>query len=318
MNKIHCAATIALAAMLAAPAQAQYPNKPVRLIVPFPAGSGNDTVARFVQSQLATALGQQVVIDNRAGAAGNLGAEIAAKSPPDGYTVMMGNIAHSISMTLYSRLGYDLLRDFAPVSMLAGGSFTLAVHPSLPARSPKELIAFAKRRPGELNVATAGAAIRLAAKLFDSESGTRMTEINYKGTPQAVIALISGEASVGYPSTSAALPQVKAGRLRALAVTSARRSSIAPAIPTLAESGVPGYDVTSWYGLMVPAGTSGEVIARLNGAVMNALATPEVKQRFSPTGLEPTASTPEQFGAHVRAEVAKWAKVIKASGMKVD
>jgi tripartite-type tricarboxylate transporter receptor subunit TctC len=311
---------IALALALAgiAPAHSQYPDKAIRLIVPFPAGSGNDMVARFVQPQLAAALGQQVVIDNRAGAAGNLGAEVAAKSPPDGYTVMMGNIAHSISMTLYSKLGYDLLRDFAPVTMLAGGSFVLAAHPSLPARSAKELIAFAKKRPGEINVATSGAAIRLAAKLFDSMTGTRMTEINYKGTPQAITAVVSGEASIGYPSTSAALPQARAGKLRAIAVTGARRSSIARDIPTLAESGVPGYDVTSWYGLMVPAGTPGEIITRLNTAASKALAHPEVKKRFAPTDLEPAGSTPEQFGAHVRSEVTKWAKVIKESGMRAD
>ena len=311
---------IALALSLAgmAPAHAQYPTRTVRLIVPFPAGSGNDTVARFVQPQFAAALGQQVVIDNRAGAAGNLGAEVAAKSPADGYTLMMGNIAHSISMTLYGKLGYDLVRDFAPVTLLASGSFVLATHPSLPVKSAHELIAFAKKRPGELNVATSGAAIRLAAKLFDSETGTRMTEITYKGTPQAITALLSGEVSVGYPSTSAALPQVRAGKLRAIAVTSAQRSSIAPAIPTLAESGVPGYDVTSWYGLMVPAGTPRDIVSRLNGAATKALANSEVKERFSTTDLEPAGSTPEQFGEKVRSEVAKWGKVIRESGMKPE
>ena len=217
----------ALGAVLAgiAPAHAQYPARPVRLIVPFAAGSGNDTVARFIQPQLSAALGQQVVIDNRAGAGGNIGAEVAAKSPADGYTVVMGNIAHSISMTLYAKPGYDLVKDFAPVTKLAGGSFVLAAHPSLPAKSVKELIAFAKKRPGDLNVATAGAAIRLAAKLFDSMTGTRMTEITYKSTPQAVTALLSGEASVGYPATSSVLPQVRAGKLRALAVTSAKHSA---------------------------------------------------------------------------------------------
>jgi tripartite-type tricarboxylate transporter receptor subunit TctC len=221
-------------------------------------------------------------------------------------------------MTLYSRPGYDLAKDFAPVVLLAGGSFMLTVHPSLPAKSTKELVAFAKKRPGEINVATSGAAIRLAAKLLDSMAGTKMTEINYKGTPQAVTALLSGEASVGFPSTSAALTQVKAGKLRAIAVTTAKRFSRAPDIPTIAESGVPGYDVTSWYGFMVPAGTPGDVIARLNTAALEAIADPEVKKRFAPTALELAGSTPEQFGAHVRAEVAKWAKVIKASGMKAD
>jgi len=320
MNLTTWRGLVALGALLGtiAPAHAQYPARPVRLIVPFPAGSGNDTVARFVQPQFSAALGQQVVIDNRAGAAGNIGAEVAANAPADGYTLVMGNIAHSISMTLYSRLGYDLVKDFAPVTMLAGGSFTLAVHPSVPAKSVKDLIAFAKKRPGDINVATSGAAIRLAAKLFDRMAGTRMTEINYKGTPQAVTALVSGEASVGYPSTSAALPQVKAGKLHALAVTSAKRSASAPGIPTLAESGVPGYNVTSWYGLLVPAGTPREIIVRLNSAAATALGRPEVKERFASTDLEPAASTPEAFGAFIRSEIAKWAKVIRESGMRVE
>ena len=286
--------------------------------MPFAAGSGNDTVARFIQPQLSAALGQQVVIDNRAGAAGNLGAEVAAKAAPDGYTVMMGNIAQAISVTLYSRLGYDFVKDFAPVTLLASGSFTLAVHPSLPVKSVTELIAFAKKRPGELNVATAGAAIQLSAKLLDSMARIKMTEINYKSTPQAVTALISGEASVGFPATSSVVPYVRSGKLRALAVTGAQRSSMAPNIPTLAESGVPGFNVTSWYGLVVPAGTPKEIIGRLHGAAVAALRNPEVKKRFDSTDLEPGGSTSDQFGAFIRSEVAKWAKVIKESGMRVE
>ena len=310
----------ALAATLAgfAPAQAQYPAKPVRLIVPFAAGSGTDLVARFVQPQLSAALGQQAVIDKRPGAAGNSGAEIASKAPADGYTVMMGNSAHAVSMTLYTRLGFDLVRDFAPVAHLASGSFALAAHPSLPAKSVKELVAFAKKRPGEINVATTGATVRLAAKLFDSIAGIRMTEISYRSTPQGVIGVINGEASVGFPGTSAVILHARAGKLRALAVTSARRSSIAPDIPTVAESGIPGYEVGTWYGLMIPVSTSKEIIAQLHAAGMSALGHPEVKKRFATTDLEPTGSTPEQFGAFVRGEIAKWGKVIKESGMIAD
>ncbi len=267
---------------------------------------------------MSAALGQQVVIDNRAGAAGNLGAEIAAKSPPDGYTLMLGNIAHAVSVTLYSKLGYDLVRDFAPVTLLASGSFTLAVHPSLPARSVKELIAFAKKRPGEINVATSGAAIQLAAKMLNSMAGIRMTEVNYKGTPQAITALISGETSVGFPATSSVVPHVRAGKLRALAVTGAQRSPMVPDYPTIAESGVPGYDMTSWYGVLVPARTPNEIIARLHAAAVSALQQHEVKERFATTDLEPKGSTPEQFGAFVRSEVAKWGKVIRESGMTAD
>ena len=313
-------ALIALASALVGfpSAHAQYPTKPVRLIVTFAAGSATDTVARFIQPQLAAALGQQVVIDNRPGAAGNVGAEVAAKAPADGYTVLIGSSAHAISMTLYTKLGFDLVRDFAPITLLASGSFALTTHPSLPATSVKELVAFAKRRPGEINVATGGATIRLAAKLFESMAGIRMTEIAYKSAPQAVAAVISGEAPVGFSATSVVIPHARAGKLRVLAVTGARRSSMASDIPTVAEAGVPGYEVSTWYGLMVPASTPREIIAQLHAAGVSALGHPEVKKRFATTDLEPTGSTPEQFGAFVRGEIAKWAKVIRESGMTSD
>ena len=306
---------LAVALVGIVPAQAQYPTRAVRLIVPFAPGSGTDSVARFIQPQMSAALGQQLVIDNRAGAAGNLGAEIAAKAPADGYTVLMGNISHSISMTLYNRPGFDLMKDFEPVTSLASGSFTLAAHPSLPAKSVKELIAFAKKRPGEINVATAGAALRLSAKMLDSMAGIKTTEITYKSTPQAVTAVMSGEASLGFPATSAAIPHARTGKLRALAVTGAQRSSMAPDVPTVAESGVPGYEVTTWYGLMVPARTPKEISGRLHAAAASALGHPEVKKRFATTDLEPAGSTPEQFGAFVRGEITKWAKVIREAGI---
>jgi tripartite-type tricarboxylate transporter receptor subunit TctC len=309
---------LALALAGIAPAQAQYPTRSIRWIVPFAAGSGTDTVARIVQPQLSAALGEQVVIDNRPGAAGNLGAQVAATAPADGYTVFMGISSHSISMTLYRKPGFDLTRDFVPVTLLAEGSFALATHPSLPARSVKELVAFAKKQPGAINVATAGATIRLAAKMFDNMAGTQMTEVAYKGTPQAITALISGEASVGFPATSAVIPHARSGKLRVLAVTTPRRSHMAPDIPTVAESGLSGYDVTTWYGLMVPTGTAQEIVARLNGAALKALANPAVKERFATTDLEPNSSTPEEFGAYIRGEIAKWAKVIKASGIPIE
>jgi tripartite-type tricarboxylate transporter receptor subunit TctC len=320
MKIMTCGGGLAMAAALLviAPAHAQYPTRTIRFIVPFSAGSSNDTVARFIQPQLSASLGQQVVIENRAGAAGNLGAAVAAESPADGYTLLMANIAHSISVTLYSRLSYNFVKDFTPVTQLASGSFTLAAHPSLPAKSVKELIALAKKRLGQVNVATAGAAIQLSAKLLNSMAGIKMTEVNYKGTPQAVTALISGEVSVGFPATSAVMPHVRAGKLRALAVTSAQRSSMAPDIPTLAEAGVPGFEVSPWYGLMVPAGTPKEVVARLHDAAVSALKNSEVKKRFDTTDLEPVGSSPEKFGALIRSEIAKWAKVIKESGMRVN
>jgi tripartite-type tricarboxylate transporter receptor subunit TctC len=299
-------------------AHAQYPSKSIRFIVPFAAGSGSDTVARFIQPQLSASLGQQVVIDNRPGAAGNLGAEVAAKAPADGYTVVLGISAHSISMTLYSKPGYDLVKDFAPVTLLAEGSFTLAAHPSLPAKSVREFVAFAKQRPGEINVATAGATIRLAAKMLESMAGIKMTEINYKGTPQAITAVISGESSVGFPATSAVIPHVRAGKLRALAVTTPKRSSMAPEVPTMAEAGVPGYDVATWYGILVPAGTPQDIVVRLHGAAVSAMAEPAVRERFGKTDLEPHTTTPDQFGAYIRSEIAKWAKVIRQSGFTIE
>ena len=312
-------AALALAFAASAPAEAQYPSRTIRWIVPFAAGSGTDTVARIVQPQLAAALGgEQVVIENRPGAAGNLGAQVAAAAPADGYTLFMGISSHSISMTLYRKPGFDLARDFVPVSLLAEGSFTLATHPSVPAKSVKELVAFARKRPGELNVATAGATIRLAAKMFDEMAGTRMTEVTYKGTPQAITAIVSGEVSVSYPATSAAIPHARTGKLRALAVTTPRRSHMAPEIPTIAESGLTGYDVTTWYGLMFPTGTSKEIIARMNAAAVKALAHAAVKERFSTTDLEPRSSTPDEFGAYIRKEIAKWAKVIKSSGIEIE
>jgi tripartite-type tricarboxylate transporter receptor subunit TctC len=318
MTTIKMSAGLVMLALVLAgivPAHAQYPTRTIRWIVPFAAGSGTDTVARIVQPQLSAALGEQVVIENRAGAAGNLGAQVAASAPPDGYTVFMGISSHSISMTLYSKPGFDLNRDFVPVSFLATGSFALAAHPSVPARTVRELVAFAKKRPGDMNVATAGATIRLAHKMFDNMSGTRMTEVTYKGTPQAITAVVSGESSVSFPATSAVIPHSRSGRLRALAVTTPKRSAMAPELPTVAESGLPGYDVTTWYGLMFPTGTSKEIVARMNGAAASALAQATVKERFATTDLEPRSSTPEEFGAYIRAEIVKWAKVIKASGI---
>jgi len=320
MRSIICGGLIVLAASLAgnAPAHAQYPNKTIRLIVPFAAGSANDTVARFVAPALSSALGRPVVIDNRPGVGGNIGAEIAAKSPPDGYTVMMGNISHAISMTLYDKPGFDLAKDFAPVSLLASGSFLLAAHPSLPVKSVKELVALARKRPGQLNVAISGSGIFLASQLFQNMTGIRLTQVTYKSTPQAVTGLVSGEVSVGVHATSSALPHVRSGRMRGLAVTGAHRLSIAPDLPTVAETGVPGYEASPWYGFLVPTGTPQDVISRLHAESVKSLRQPEVKERFAGTDLEPIGSTPEQFGTYIVNEIAKWGKIVKASGMRPE
>ena len=297
---------------------AQYPNRTIRLIVPFAAGSVNDLVARVVAAPLADTLGQQLVIDNRAGAAGNLGAEIAAKAAPDGYTLFIGNVAHTISVTLYDRLSYDFLNDFAPVSQIAAGSFLLAVHPSLPVKSVKDLIALAKARPGDLNIGVGGAGIIVAAELFKSTAAIRMTNVAYKGTPQILTALGSGEVSVAFPPTSAAVPQVKSGKLRGLAVTGRVRSPMAPEIATVAESGLPGYEATTWYCLMAPARTPGDIITRLNSELALVLQRADVKNRFGATDLTTLPSTPEQLASFLRAETAKWGKVVKTSGMRAD
>jgi len=301
-------------------AQGQYPGKPVRLIVPFPPGGGTDTLARILGQKLADVLGQQVVIDNRPGAGTNIGAEIAAKAPPDGYTVLMGNIAHAINVTLYSKLSYDLVRDFAPVTLLASTPNILVVHPSLPVKSAKELIALAKARPGQLDYASSGggSSAHLAAELFSNMAGVKMTHVPYKGGGPAVIALIGGQCSVGFATTPSVINHVKSGKLRGLAVTTAQRSPSTPDLPTISEAGVAGYEAGTWYGLLVPAGTAKEIVARLHAESVKLLKLPEVKERLDATGFEPIGSTPEQFAAYIRSEIEKWAKVVKASGARAD
>ncbi len=301
-------------------AQGQYPVKPVRLIVPFPPGGGTDTLARILGQKLADVLGQQVVIDNRPGAGTNIGAEIAAKAPPDGYTVLMGNIAHAINVTLYSKLSYDLVRDFSPVTLLASTPNILVVHPSLPVKSVKELVALAKARPGQLDYASSGggSSAHLAAELFINMAGVKMTHVPYKGGGPAVIALLGGQCSVGFATTPSVINHIKSGKLRGLAVTTAQRSPSTPELPTISEAGVAGYEAGTWYGLLVPTGTSGEIVARLHAEAVKLLNLPEVKERLAATGFEPIGNTPEQFAAYIRSEIEKWAKVVKASGARVD
>ena len=322
MKRIHCVCLIALGVTLAgiAPALAQYPNKPVRLVLPFPPGGGTDTLGRVVGAKLSEALGQQVVIENRPGAGANIGAEVVAKSLPDGYTLLMGNIIHAINVSLYGKLGYDLVRDLAPVSLLASTPNIVVVHPSVPAKSVKELIALAKARPGQLDVASSGSgsSAHLAGELFNNMAGTKMTHVPYKGGGPAVIALIGGEVSVGFATTPSVINHVKSGKLRGLAVTSAQRSPSAPDLPTVSEAGLPGFEVVGWYGLLVPSGTSGGIVSRLHAESVKLLKLPDVKDRLDATGFEPIGTTPEQFGAYIRSEIAKWAKVVKASGVRVD
>lgn len=322
MKLVRCGYPVALAfALLAAvPAHAQYPTKPIRIVVAFPPGGGSDTLARILSPRLSAALGQQVVVDNRPGAGANIGAEVAAKSPPDGHTVLMGNVAHAINATLYSKLGYDLVRDLAPVSLLVSTPNIVVVHPSLPVKSVKELIAFAKSRPGQLDLASSGSgtSAHLAGALFNSMAGIRMNHIPYKGGGPAVVTLVGGEVSVGFATTPSVIQHVKSTRLRGLAVTTAQRSPSVPDLPTVGEAGLKGYEASTWYGFLVPTGSPREAIVRLHEESMKLLKLPDIRERLDATGFEVLGSTPDEFGAYIRSEVEKWGKVVRAVGVRVD
>ena len=302
------------------PAHAQYPSKTIRFILPFPPGGGTDALARGMGNRLSEALGQQILIDNRPGAGANIGAELAAKSPPDGHTIFMVTPTHAINVTLYRNLGYDLLRDFSSVSTLATTAMVVVVHPSIPARSVKELVALAKARPGQLTHSSSGTGsiTQLAGELFKNQTGIKMLHIPYKGGGPSVIALVSGEASVGFTTTPSCINQIKSGQLRGLAITTPKRSPFLPELPTVAEAGVRGYDAETWYGMLVPAGTSKEIIARLHTESVKALQLADVKTRLDAAGLVPVGSTPEQLGDYMRSEVTKWGKVVKGLDLRVD
>jgi len=301
-------------------AQTPYPAKPVRLIVPYPPGGGTDTMARTLGQKLTETLGQQVIVDNRPGGGANIGAELAAKSPPDGYTLLMCTIAHATAGSLYRKLGYDVLRDFTPVSLLATTPHILVTHPSLPVKSVKELIALAKARPNELVYSSSGSGTpaHLAGELFKHMAGVNMVHVPYKGGGPSVVALLSGEVALAFATTPSVIGHVKGGRLRAIAVTTARRSVATPDLPTIGELGLKGYDVGSWYGLLAPTGTPKDVVVRVNAEVHKVLKFPDVKQRLDAGGFEALTSTPEEYGAFLRGEVEKWAKIIKAAGIRAD
>ena len=303
-----------------APVHAQYPSKQLRFILPFPPGGGTDTLARAMGNRLSEALGQQVVVDNRPGAGANIGAELAAKSPPDGHTLFMVTGTHAINATLYRKLGYDLLKDFAPVSELGTTAMVVVVHPSVPATSVKQLVALAKSRPGQLAHSSSGTGsiTQLAGELFKNDTRVKMLHIPYKGGGPSVIALVSGEAQVGFTTTPSCIAQIKSGRLRGLAVTTPKRSPFLPDLPTVSEAGVRGYEAEAWYGMLVPTGTSKEIIARLHADAVKSLQFPDVKSRLDATGLVPIGNDPDEFGAFMRSEVAKWGKVVKGLGLVVD
>jgi tripartite-type tricarboxylate transporter receptor subunit TctC len=315
------AAFVAIGALLAATALAQaYPAKPVKVVVPYPPGGPTDIVARVLSQKLAEQTGQQFVVENRAGAGGNIGAEAVARAPADGYTLLVATTAHAINPSLFKSLGYDLQRDFAPVSQLTGGPLVIVVNPSLPARNVRELIALAKSRPGGLNLASSGngQSTHLSAELFNSMAGIRMNHVPYKGSAPALTDVIAGQADLMFDTMLSAMPQVKTGKLRALAVTSSTRSAAAPDLPTVAESGLPGYEAIAWNGLLAPAGTPKDVVAKLNAELKKALDTPEVKERFAAQGFGAAWGPPDRFATFLQSELAKWAKVVKASGATVD
>ena len=298
-----------------------YPSKPVRLIVPAAPGGGADFLARIVGVKLGEAMGHSVVIDNRAGASGTIAADATAKSAGDGYTVLMGqSTSIVIAPQLYQKLSYDTLRDLRPVTLVAEVPNVMVVHPSVPANSVKELIALAKARPDSLNYGSSGngAPSHLAGEMFKSATGTRLVHVPYKGAGPAVNALIAGEIQVMFAPIVAVLPQVKAGRLRALGLTSAARSAAVPDLPTLAESGLTGYEISSWFGLFVPSSTPAAVVDKLYRETARVLKLPDVIERFAKEGAEPVGSAPADFNNYVRQEFVKYAKVIKDNGIKAD
>jgi tripartite-type tricarboxylate transporter receptor subunit TctC len=296
-----------------------YPAKATRIVVPYPPGGPTDIVARLVGQKLAERFKQPFVIENRPGAGGNLGAENVARAEPDGYSLLVGTTAHAINPSLFKELGYDFVADFAPVALFTRVPLVLVVHPSVPAKTVQEFIALARQPESKLSYASSGngQSTHLAAELFKSMTGAAMTHVPYKGSAPALTDLAGGQVAAMFDTMLSAMPQVKSGRMRALGVTSARRSEAAPELPTIAESGVPGYEATAWNGLLAPAGTPKAIVAALNAAVNEILAQGEVASRLAADGAEAGSGSPEDFAAFIRDEVSKWAKVAKSSGAVV-
>jgi tripartite-type tricarboxylate transporter receptor subunit TctC len=301
-------------------AQDAYPTKPVKIIVAYPAGGANDIVARTIGQELARELGHPVVIENKSGAAGIVGADAAAKSPADGYTLFMAAGAHTLAPSLHVSLPYDIVRDFQPVSLAAVGTYLLVVHPSVEARSVNELIALAKARPGALNFASSGvgAPPHLAGVMFQKLADVKLNHVPYRGDTPAIADLIAGHVQLAFLSIQPLIPQVKAGKLRALAITSGKRSSALPELPTIAESGLPGYDIGTWWGLLAPAKTPEPIVERLAGAMRKATAVPAVKERFAAGGIAVQSNTPKEFAAMIKSEVERYRELASAAGVKPE
>src|SRR5438876_7044295 len=315
------AALAALLTVCVSGAWAQaYPSKPIRLIVPFPPGGTTDILARAVAQRLTQTLGQSVVVDNRPGAAGNIGADIVAKSAPDGYTLLMGTVGtHAINPSLYAKMPYDHVKDFAPVVLVAGVPNVLVVNPALPVNSVSDLIKLAKDKPGQLNFASSGSgtSIHLSGELFKTMAGVDMTHVPYKGSAPALTDLMGGQVQLMFDNLPSSLQQIKAGKLRAIAVTSLQRAAALPDVPTVADT-IPGFEASSWFGVLAPAGTPRGIVVKINGEVAKWLASPDAKEKLAAQGANVAGGSPEDFSKHIQAETAKWAKVVKESGAKVD
>ena len=318
LRKGTCLACAAVFAATAGSVVAQgYPVKPVRMVVPSSAGGGTDIVARIVAPELSKRLGQQVIIDNRPGAGTMIGIEVAAKSPPDGYTLLMGLSTLAINSALYKKVPYDPVRDFAPITEVVSSASIIVVHPSIPVKTVKELIAFARARPGQLNYASAGTGTypHMTMELFLSMAKLKMVHIPYKGTGPAMIDLLAGHVAVMAGTILTTMPQVRAGRLRPLGITSTARSPVSPEIPTVAEAGLPGFESVQWYGLLAPAQTPKDVVTRLHGEMIKILQQPDIRERFAGDGADPVGNAPDQFARFIQTELAKWAKVAREAGI---
>jgi tripartite-type tricarboxylate transporter receptor subunit TctC len=321
LNSIVRAVALVLLCLTAPALLAQaWPSRPVRYIVPFPPAGTADILSRWIAEKLPAALGQSVIVENRAGAAGNVGTEQVAKAPPDGYTILMGTVAQSISETLYAKLPFSFARDLAPVALVARVPNVMVVHPSVPVKTVKEFIAFAKARPGQINFASSGSgtSIHMSGELFKMLTGVNINHVPYKGSGPALIDLVGGHVSVMWDNLPSSMPHIKSKRLRAIAVTTAARYPELSELPTIAESGVAGYEASSWFGVVAPAATPREIVTRLNAEINKALNLPDMRERFAQQGAIPGPGTPEDFGNWIRSEIAKWAKVVKVSGAKVD
>ena len=309
-----------LAACCAGGAFAQdFPQKTVRFIVPFPPGGATDGLARILAEKMTEAWRQQVVIDNRAGAGGNIAAELAARAPADGHTIIIVGLSHAANLSLYSKLNYHPVRDFAPVSQVVSIHTFLVSHPSLPVKSVKELLALARAKPGSLNYASGGngSSPHMAMELFKSLAKVNLVHVPYKGT-QSVIGILRGEAALLFENLISVGAHVQSGKLRALAVGSSKRSSALPDVPTVAEAGVPGYDMVLWFGVLAPAGTPNAVVSAIHREIVNTVKMPDVRSRLATQGADPVATAPSEFDAFIKSEIAKWAKVVKENGLKVD